>query len=70
MRKTNRIYPFCTALANYWSIYFPDLRFGQMMMNFFAWHNATYRTDPFYIEEDEFLKHFQKWCTEAVSRNK
>ena len=49
MRDMNRIEPFLTELGEVWKKY-PDLRFGQLMFNFFSEFG-----DPFHLEEDEFL---------------
>lgn len=49
MRKIERIEPFLREIGELWKKY-PDLRFGQLMFNFFADYG-----DPFYLEEDEFL---------------
>lgn len=52
MRDQNRIYPFCMKLAEYWINHVPDLRFKQLVS-----HLECYaETDPFYLEDDEFLK--------------
>lgn len=52
MRDQNRIYPFCMKLAEYWTKNVPDLRFKQLVS-----HLECYaETDPFYLEDDEFLK--------------
>lgn len=49
MRDINRIDSFLTELGEVWKKY-PDLRFGQLMFNFFSEFG-----DPFHLEEDEFL---------------
>ena len=57
MRDVNRIDPFLERLGEIWKERFPDLRFGQMMFNFFSAFG-----DPFYLEEDEFLTAFEAYC--------
>ena len=46
MRDPNRIEPFLKKVAKVWHKW-PDLRFGQLMMNFFT----ACKEDPFYIED-------------------
>ena len=55
MRDPNRIYPFCMKLAELWSNY-PDLRFGQMMINIEKWCRMGLGKEPFYMEEDELME--------------
>lgn len=52
MRDPKRLDKFYDKIKNDHKQYFPDLRFGQLMINFFQW----YGTDPFYLEEDRFLR--------------
>ena len=49
MRDPKRIEPFLEKLAQAWHKY-PDLRFGQLMVNFFG----ACQRDPFFAEEDEW----------------
>ena len=37
MRNPNRIFPMMNEIASLWMATFPDWRFSQLMMNFFAW---------------------------------
>lgn len=43
---------------------FPDWRTGQLFMNFIRWHLYTYEYDSFYIEDDEFIKRFERFIKE------
>lgn len=64
MRDPNRINLFCNDLAIYWRKYFPDMRFGQLMCNFFGWvasENGKHR-DPFYPEEEKMIEYFKEYC--------
>jgi len=58
MRDPNRLYKFYAELQRIHIQYFPDLRFGQFMVNFLK------RTDPFYWEEDEFIERLRKYVGE------
>lgn len=42
--------------------YCPELRFGQMMLNFLS------SEDPFYLEDDQFIEHFEKWAKGLKSK--
>lgn len=56
MRDPNRIYRYCNELMSLW-LTTPDLRFGQLMSNFFVWLAAGEQyIDPFYLEDEEFFR--------------
>lgn len=57
MRDPNRIFPMMNKIAALWQEKVPDWRFGQLMCNFFD----TFRYDPFYTEDEEFLKKFENF---------
>lgn len=61
MRDVKRLDPFYTRLCELHKKYFPDWRFGQVLVNFLRW----YGKDPFYLEEDKFLTRFEEFV-EAV----
>lgn len=54
MRDPNRIKLVCCMIENVWRKDFPDLRFMQLMSDFAVWYGA----DPFYMEDDVFVKKF------------
>ena len=57
MRDTNRLYPFYNKLMEIHMTYFPDLRFGQLIMNIQEYHSRNHDgADIFYLEEDEMVK--------------
>lgn len=61
MRDPDRIMPFLEELGNIWRKH-PDLRFGQLMTNFF------YKCgDPFYFEEDKFLHELKKYMSATTN---
>ena len=51
-RDPKRIRRFCNELAGLWETYWPDWRFGQLVVN--ALNDMP--TDPFFVEEDEMLE--------------
>lgn len=57
MRDEGRIMPFVMRLGCLWQRYCPDWRFMQLMSNFVLW----YGVDPFYMEDDEFIKKFREF---------
>lgn len=42
----------------------PDLRFGQLMMNFMNWFYEKYKTDIFYIEDYSIVGCFEEFIKE------
>lgn len=65
MRDDGRIYRFCKILQDGWKKV-PDLRFGQMMQNFF---HSECNSDPFYIEDDELFEKFSKYIENISKQN-
>ena len=44
--------------------YYPDWRFSQMMVNFFNWHQRTYKNDGYYVEDKAFLIRLEQYMKE------
>lgn len=65
MRDTNRIYPFINELRTIWSVYYPDWRFGQLMMNFLNYVALEHKRDPFFPEETEMLKYLKEYAKKS-----
>lgn len=57
MRKPERLYAFYNKLCALHIEAVPDWRFGQLLVNFLQ----DCKEDPFYWEEDEFLKRFEEY---------
>ena len=57
MRDEGRIMPLVMQVGRLWQQYCPDWRFMQLMSNFALWYGA----DPFYMEDDEFIKKFKEF---------
>lgn len=53
MRNPNRLDNFYTILCKVHKESFPDLRFGQLMSNFFSWLMQEKGIDCFFPEEDK-----------------
>lgn len=60
MRNPNRIFDFCSKLAEIWHDNCPNWRFGQLMYNVFG-QIASEGRDPFFPEEDEMLEYFENY---------
>lgn len=41
--------------------YYPDWRFGQLMMNFLNYVALEHKRDPFFPEEAEMLKYLKEY---------
>lgn len=54
MRNPGRIMSVSTIIQRVWYEDFPDMRFMQLISNFAVWYGA----DPFYMEDDVFVKKF------------
>lgn len=63
MRNPNRIFDFCSKLAEIWYDNCPDWRFGQLMCNVFG-QMASEGSDPFFPEEDEMIEYFENYFKE------
>lgn len=61
MRDANRLDYFYETLKGYHKYYFSDWRFGQLIINFLSWHVNKYKTDGFYVEEDEMLERLNEF---------
>lgn len=66
MRDPNRLDKCYEALLETHKSFFPDWRISQFMLNFFSWHMNTYKTDGFYVEEDEFIKRVKNFAVEMA----
>lgn len=60
MRDEGRIMPLVMQVGRLWQYSCPDIRFMQLISNFAVWYGA----DPFYMEDDEFLKKFKEYMAE------
>lgn len=62
MRDPTRLYKFYAELQKIHSTYCPDLSFERFIYDFVY----QYKRDPFFPEEDEFLKDVEKWAMERT----
>ena len=62
MRDPNRLYDFYQQLTEIHKCSFPDIRFGQLMSNFFGWLQVNKRIDPFFPEEDKMLEYLKEYA--------
>ena len=66
MRDKNRIPVFTKALGRVWMQCYPDLRFGQLMMNFLNYVTLEHKRDPFFPEESEMLKYLKEYAKKSI----
>jgi hypothetical protein len=69
VRDPNRLDTFYEKIKTYHKENFPDLRFSQLMINFFTWYRYNYKNDGFYLEEDEYLKRFKEFISNMTGGN-
>ena len=62
MIKVERLDKFYDELKEIHKKSFPDMRFGQLMMNFLGFVNSTKKRDPFFPEEEEMLELFKEYA--------
>ena len=62
MRKVERLDKFYDELKEIHKKSFPDMRFGQLMMNFLGFVNSTKKRDPFFPESEEMLELFKEYA--------
>lgn len=67
MRSPNRLDTFYDNLCYLHKKYMVDIRFGQLMSNFFGWLYSEKGKDLFYPEEDEMLKYFKDYLKDNCS---
>lgn len=65
MRSKERIDTFTYEFAKIWKQSFPDLRFGQLCMNFFGWLQSKKGKDPFFPEESDMIEYFREFANET-----
>ena len=63
IRDPNRIDEFCSELAAFWKNKYPDMRFGQFVLNLYTYisNNAQ---DMFFVEDTQMLQYIKEFCGE------
>ena len=67
MRNPNRLDDFYNELKRIHKKSFPDMRFGQLMSNFFGWLYSEKKTDCFFPEEDGMIEHLREYANKTTS---
>lgn len=62
MRDPDRLDEFYDELKEIHHTSFPDMRFGQLMMNFLGFVSSTKERDPFFPEDDEMIKLLKEYA--------
>ena len=65
MRNPNRLDDFYNELEKIHKKSFPDMRFGQLMSNFFGWLYSEKKRDCFFPEEDEMIEHLREYANKT-----
>lgn len=65
-RDPNRLDSFYDNLKVIHKKYFPDLRFGQFMSNFFGWLWTEKSVSLFFPEEPDMLDYLQEYASKSV----
>lgn len=58
MRDPERLEKFYEEIKKIHKDYFPDWRFGQLMMNFLS----SAKSDPFFWEENRFIENLKEYA--------
>lgn len=61
MRSADRLDSFYEEMKEYHKKYWQDIRFGQLMSNFFGWLYGEYGIDCFFPEEARMLEYFKDY---------
>lgn len=70
MRNPNRLDDFYNELKRIHKKSFPDMRFGQLMSNFFGWLYSEKKRDCFFPEEDEMIEYFKEFANSTSPLNR
>lgn len=62
MRNKERLDTFYDELKDIHKEGFPDMRFGQFMMNFLGFVQSEKKRDPFFPEEEEMMKYLKEYA--------
>jgi len=62
MRDPNRLDKFYDEMKKIHKKSFPDMRFGQLMSNFFGWLFSEKKQDPFFPEENKMIEYFKEYA--------
>ena len=63
MRDVNRLYSFYNELMKIHMEYFPDMRFGQLIINLATWLQTNKNVlDIFYIEDEIMIEYINEFA--------
>lgn len=62
MRDKNRLDKVYEEICNIHKQSFPDMRFGQYMLNVLGWIYSEKKKDPFFIEENKIVNFFKEYA--------
>ncbi len=61
MRDPERLTKFYREMRNLHRDNLPDLRIGQLILNFIGWYESKYHSDFFYLEDAQFVEKFKEY---------
>lgn len=62
IRKADRLDTFYDELKQIHKEYFTDIRFGQLMSNFFGWLMSEKKVDLFFPEENKMIEYIREYA--------
>ncbi len=65
IRKAERLDSFYEELKEIHKKSFPDMRFGQFILNVLGWISSTKKRDPFFPEENEMLDLIKEYANSS-----
>ena len=65
MRNPKRIKPYCDSLVSIWNMV-PDWQLSQLMKNALNEWTNRYGTDPFYVEDEDFIGFLFEYISKLV----
>lgn len=61
-RDPDRLNDFYDRMKELHKENYPDIRFGQLMLNFSSWLQNEKDIDMFFPEENKLLQYFEEYC--------
>lgn len=66
MRNVDRLRKLYSRLLELHACQCPDMRFTQLICAISNYIEKTYGCDPFYVEDEDYLKFAEEWFGKAV----
>lgn len=69
MRNVDRLDDIYNTIKDLHKKYFPDWRIMQLINNFYIWHYYKFKSDGYYLEEEEFIARFKNFVKEITNND-